>query len=332
MATASLDKVHAKRCKRTHLPVFIFLILFVIWRSTTVEREVFAFSNRSRVGEQVAHEDERFTVVINTFKRRDLLQQAIAHYATCPQVAEIRVVWSEQVSPPSRDDPEARLYYGPRPELVKYDSHPTTSIQNRFSVQRLRTSSVFNVDDDVRIPCTSLLRGHAAWKANRDVLVGFSPRLHRWNPTKLQHEYICHGFFGDFGFRRGIEFSIILTKAAFCKAEYLQMYDEAVPTQAKLYIDELKNCEDIAMQILVASVSRKPPVYVPVPMWYYWVAKWRGYGVAGISKNNGHLDVRGRCVTDLSRMIADRKGASIIDQTPLISTSLIPWTAGEKLH
>ena len=204
MAAASLDKrVHAKRCKRNHLPVFIFLVLFVIWRSTTVEREVVAFSSRSREGQQVAQEE--FTVVINTFKRRDLLQKAIAHYATCPQVADIRVVWSEQVSPPSRDDPEARLYYGPRPELVKYDSHPTTSIQNRFSVQGLRTSAVFNVDDDVRIPCTSLLHGHDAWKANRDVLVGFSPRMHRWNPTKLQHEYICHGFSGDFGFTTGLE-------------------------------------------------------------------------------------------------------------------------------
>jgi hypothetical protein len=330
MATASLDsRVRSKRCKRTCLLMVVFLVLFVVWRSKIVERKVVAFSSRDRVAKQGAQEDERFTVVVNTFKRRDLLQQAVVHYATCPRVAEIRVVWSEQVSPPSRDDPEARLYYGPRPELVKYDSHPTTSIQNRFSVQGLRTSAVFNVDDDVRIPCTSLLHGHDAWKANRDVLVGFSPRMHRWNPTKLQHEYICHGFFGDFGFTTGLEFSIMLTKAAFCKSEYLQMYDEAVPAQAKLYVDELKNCEDIAMQILIASVSRKPPVYVPAPMWYYWVANWRGYGVAGISKKDGHLDARGRCVTDLSRMISDQKDAAITGQTPLVSTSLIPWTAGE---
>jgi hypothetical protein len=64
-------------------------------------------------------------------------------------------------------------------------------------------------------------------------------------------------------------------------------------------------------------------------MWYYWVAKWRGYGVAGISKKDGHLDVRGRCVTDLSLMISDQKDTFITGQTPLVSTSLIPWTAGE---
>ena len=320
----------AKHCKRTRLLVFIFVVICIVLRSKTVERDVAGLPYRPHAARLDANKEEPFTVVINTFKRRRLLQQAVAHYSTCPHVAEIRVVWSEQVTPPSRDDHDAHLYYGPHPELVKYDSHPTTSIQNRFHVGDLQTSSVFNVDDDVRIPWSSLARGHAAWKANRDVLVGFSPRMHRWNPAKLQHEYICHGFLGDFGFRRGLEFSIILTKAAFCKAEYLQMYDEAVPAQAKSYVDELKNCEDIAMQILITSVSQKPPVYVPAPMWYYWLAKWRGYGVVGISTSGGHLDVRGRCITDLSRMITDQRNASVTDQTPLIATPLVPWTVGYR--
>ena len=318
----------AKHCKRTRLLVFIFVVICIVLRSKTVERDVAGLPYRPHAARLDANKEEPFTVVINTFKRRRLLQQAVAHYSTCPHVAEIRVVWSEQVTPPSRDDHDAHLYYGPHPELVKYDSHPTTSIQNRFHVRDLRTSSVFNVDDDVRIPCSSLARGHAAWKANRDVLVGFSPRMHRWNPAKLQHEYICHGFLGDFGFRRGLEFSIILTKAAFCKAEYLQMYDEAVPAQAKSYVDELKNCEDIAMQILITSVSQKPPVYVQNPMWYYWLAKWRGYGVTGISTNSGHLDVRGRCITDLSRMMSDQTNASTVDRTPLIASPLAPWRTG----
>jgi len=320
----------AKHCKRTRLLVFIFVVICIVLRSKTVERDVAGLPYRPHAARLDANKEEPFTVVINTFKRRRLLQQAVAHYSTCPHVAEIRVVWSEQVTPPSRDDHDAHLYYGPHPELVKYDSHPTTSIQNRFHVGDLQTSSVFNVDDDVRIPCSSLARGHAAWKANRDVLVGFSPRMHRWNPAKLQHEYICHGFLGDFGFRRGLEFSIILTKAAFCKAEYLRMYDEAIPAQAKSYVDELKNCEDIAMQILITSVSQKPPVYVQNPMWYYWLAKWRGYGVTGISTNSGHLDVRGRCITDLSRMFTEQRNASVTDQTPLIATPLVPWTVGYR--
>lgn len=274
-------------------------------------------------------DDEDFTVVINTFKRRKLLQRAVEHYSACPHVAEIRVIWSEQVEPPSREDQDATLYYGSREDIVTYVPYPTTSIQNRFDVRDLHTSSVFNVDDDVRIPCNSLLRGHAAWKANRDVLVGFSPRLHRWNPAKLKHEYICHGFFGEFGVMKGLEFSLILTKAAFCKAEYLQLYTTAVPIQAKLYVDELNNCEDIAFQIFVATLSGKPPVYVSVPAWFYWYSKWQNIGLPGLSKKTGHREVRGQCITDLSEKIANFENASRAGQTPLISAPLRAWTQTE---
>jgi hypothetical protein len=126
-----------------------------------------------------AADDERFTVLLNTFKRRDLLKLAVAHYATCPDVAQIRVVWSEQTAPPSPHDPNGGGdYFGPKPSMVVYDTHPTTSIQNRFepppltSHTPLSTTAVFNVDDDVRMPCPALRRGFRAWRANRDVLVG----------------------------------------------------------------------------------------------------------------------------------------------------------------
>ena len=70
-------------------------------------------------------DDERFTVILNTFKRRDLLKLAVAHYSTCPDVAQIRVVWSEQVPPPSLDKPNPNDdgggggdYFGPKPFMA----------------------------------------------------------------------------------------------------------------------------------------------------------------------------------------------------------------------
>jgi hypothetical protein len=70
------------------------------------------------VGEAEASDDlddARFTVLLNTFKRRDLLKRAVAHYAACPGVAAIRVAWSEQVPPPARGGADAADYYGPNP-------------------------------------------------------------------------------------------------------------------------------------------------------------------------------------------------------------------------
>lgn len=250
-------------------------------------------------------DDARFTIVLNTFRRRDLLKLALEHYRGCDaaSIAEIHVVWSEQTDPPRETDANAAEYFASdRPGFVRYDAFPTTSIQNRFAVRDVRTAAVFNVDDDVRIPCDALARGFDAWKHNRDVLVGYYPRATRWNRRACRHDYV----WDDVSMFRESRQNIVLTKAAFSAFAYLRLYDESLPAEARAYVDERKNCEDIAMQILTSHVSRKPPVYVATPRWFHWRAKLEGLGVAGISKGRGHHELRGGCVTDLSRLITGR--------------------------
>ena len=277
---------------------------------------------RSLVGEDGHLDDRRFTVLLNTFKRRDLLKKAVAHYATCENIAEIRVVWSEQVPPPTRGE-ENGAYFGPKPSMVTYDTHTTTSIQNRFDppatngANAISTRAVFNVDDDVRMPCAALTRGFDAWRANRDVLVGYYPRTHKLDDAGCGWRYV----WDDFSLWRHGDFSIVLTKAAFMRTGYMSLYSEGLPQSARRYIDEYKNCEDIAMQILTAKVTGKPPVYVPVPTMHYLWAKLEGFGVAGISKGSGHHVHRGECITDLSRMI----GGGGPSSTPLVRAPLQAW-------
>jgi len=279
----------------------------------------------------VAGEDDRqFTLLLNTFKRRDLLKRAIKHYLSCDDVGEIRVVWSEPDPPPDPTDRDARLYYGDDPSKeVRYQRHPTTSIQNRFEPPsagvdgdatsgKLKHTAVFNVDEDVRLPCKALTRGFDAWRANREQLVGFYPRNHVRSDRGCGYRYAWN----DLELWRGGEFSIILTKAAFMHAKYLNVYSKGLPREAREYIDRRKNCEDIAMQILVTKTTGIPPVYKALPMFYYVWAKLGGIGVPGISKNAGHHDERGACVTDLSRMIgAEAPGTD----TPLLRAPLKEW-------
>ena len=291
-----------------------------------------------------ATDDARFTVVLNTFERRDLLQRAVAHYATCASVAEIVVVWSEQTPAPKETDADARLYFpAPRkknaahpPPRARYEAHDTTSIQNRFEVTGVTTSAVFHVDDDVRMPCGALDKGFEAWRANRNVLVGFFPRAHKWSAPLCRHAYV----WDDWSLRSGGEFSIVLTKAAFSKTQYLELYKRGLPPEAREYIDERKNCEDVAMQLLTSAATNAPPVYVAQPLWHYWRAKLEGIGVAGISKGSNHHDLRGACVTDLSRILLEqaRDAEENVDatkmassgnrfgDTPLVAAPLRRWT------
>ena len=96
---------------------------------------------------------------------------------------------------------------------------------------------------------------------------------------------------------------------------HLGVYASRLPDGVREYIDERKNCEDIAMQLLVSEVTRRPPVYVPAPWTHYLWVKWEGFGVAGISKVSGHHEVRSGCVTELSRLFNPSR-------TPLIAAPL----------
>lgn len=40
-------------------------------------------------------DDAKYTLLLNSFRRHDLLKQSIAHYAACPGLDAIRVVWCE---------------------------------------------------------------------------------------------------------------------------------------------------------------------------------------------------------------------------------------------
>jgi hypothetical protein len=50
-------------------------------------------------------EDElnlKYTVRINTFRRNDLLKRVVKHYATCPRIDAIQIVWSDLENEPPK--------------------------------------------------------------------------------------------------------------------------------------------------------------------------------------------------------------------------------------
>ena len=130
---------------------------------------------------------------------------------------------------------------------------------------------------------------------------------------------------GDVSLRLGGAFSVVLTKAAFTRTEYLRLYADHLPEEARRYVDERKNCEDIAMQLVASAATGAAPVYVPVPALRYWWDKLAGFGVAGISK--GGAPRRAGGVRDGS--LADDHGRGVGpdgENTPLVDAPLRPWS------
>lgn len=129
-----------------------------------------------------------YSIVMNTWKRYDLLKQSISHYSRCPRLDSIHIVWSEP-SPPS-DSLRKFLYHivqlntrdGRQVEL-KFDINTEDSLNNRFKeIKDLRTDAIFSIDDDVIFPCPSVEFAFDVWQSASDTMVGFVPRMHWVDP------------------------------------------------------------------------------------------------------------------------------------------------------
>ena len=118
-------------------------------------------------------------MVINTWKRYDLLKRAVAHYSGCGGVDAVHVVWSEPRDPP--EDLRRSVLNCSRSSSteVSFVVNKQDSLNNRFRpIQELRTDAVFSVDDDLIVPFSTLRFAFAAWRSAPSAMVGFVPRIH----------------------------------------------------------------------------------------------------------------------------------------------------------
>jgi Glycosyl transferase family 64 domain. len=233
-----------------------------------------------------------FAVVINTFRRPDMLQSSLDHWVnTCgrndprSKIAKVYVVWAEVDKVPPRPE-DIVPHYGeqssrsaPRVQFIRV---PKDSLNSRFlpieelgmmdhsngnasdntAVSPSPIEAVFMVDDDVRVDCSSMWEGFQAWTYHPSALVGFYPRLAspklnpNWFFQQSKTERVYHTWPVVYSRRR---FNIILTKASFFHKRYLELYhnEEENPREVLEYVDQHKNCEDIAMAFLVARYAKQ---------------------------------------------------------------------------
>ncbi|KAH7697028.1 RIB-2 protein, partial [Aphelenchoides avenae] len=88
------------------------------------------------------------------------------------------------------------------------------------------------------------------WRDNPDVLVGPFARL----------SYNLEDGRGVYETRSRCEYNTVLTGAAFVHRKYLQAYTYDMAGVIRERVDNLTNCEDLAMNFLVANMTGKPPI------------------------------------------------------------------------
>ncbi|KAG2500794.1 hypothetical protein HYH03_001556 [Edaphochlamys debaryana] len=235
---------------------------------------------------------DRFTLVLNSYKRPTLLQRSLAHYAQCKSVDALRVIWCEEGLPPTRA--QAPGYYSDAKE-VRYDIVSNASLNNRFwPLEGLRTEAVLSLDDDIIAPCEVLDELFAAWRQDPRNMAGFYPRLQVLDDD-CRYSYL-QGF-GTLTWHGA--YSLVLTKAAMLHRDYLEAYSNHMPSAIRAHVDAVHNCEDLAMSTLVGATVGRPPVFVHSSR-----VLDLGKGltkVKGISSGKKHGDIRSDCLNTFAR-------------------------------
>ncbi|KAL3521470.1 hypothetical protein ACH5RR_019619 [Cinchona calisaya] len=235
-----------------------------------------------------------YTVLINTWKRNSLLKQPVAHYASCGGTDAIHVVWSE--SEPPSDQFKAYLNnivseksQAAHKPNIRFDLNEEDNLNNRFKpIADLRTDAIFSVDGDVIVPCHTLDFAFTVWRSAPLTMVGFVPRMHWLDEEKNGMARYKYG--GWWSVWLMGTYSMVLSKAAFFHKNYIELYTNKMPSSIRDYVTRERNCEDMAMSLLVANATGTPPIWVK--------GKIYEIGSSGIRSLNGHSDEQNKCLND----------------------------------
>ncbi|XP_077216118.1 nucleotide-diphospho-sugar transferases superfamily protein [Tasmannia lanceolata] len=248
---------------------------------------------------------DQLTILINGFSesRLPLLLSIASSYSSSPSVSSILILWSnpKTLSKTLKQTLESNLTsFGAPISVLRQTSD---SLNSRFLPNpSILTRAVAICDDDVQIDPKTLEFAFKIWKTNTDRIVGFFPRSH---DLDLSHKTWIYTVHPD-------KFSIVLTKFMILKTDYL--YDYSCGGGEKMrdlrgFVDEMRNCEDILMNFVVAGKIDLGPVLVEgknVRDWGDVRNEEEGeeeVREVGLSKREDHRKRRGDCIREFHRVL-----------------------------
>ncbi|XP_054271182.1 exostosin-2 [Macrosteles quadrilineatus] len=191
-----------------------------------------------------------FTAVILTYDRVESLFTLINKLITVPSLSKVIVVWNHQKKhpPPSHLWPKVN-------KPVKLIRTKENKLSNRFyPYEEIETEAILTIDDDIMMLTADELEfGFEVWREFPDRIVGFPSRTHVWDNSTQRWKYESEWT---------NQISMVLTGVAFHHKYWSYLYTTAMPGDIKEWVDSHMNCEDIAMNFLVANITNKAPIKV----------------------------------------------------------------------
>ena len=235
-------------------------------------------------------DEEQFTIVILTYKREHSLIALLEKYLELPYLKMILVIWNELETEPSN------FFH------QKFNSHlmlkkiriiksVKNSLNNRFlPYDQIETDAILSLDDDVWLDTDQIVFAFRVWRENRERIVGFPSRYHKWNKSLNSYEYRHESMTR--------QYSLILTGAAFYHRFYNHAYSFLIDESMRNKIDEMNNCEDISFNMMVSHMTRKSPIKAT----YKWTSKCEKCQVNESLHTTevNHYLTRSKCIQELT--------------------------------
>ncbi|TMS09561.1 Exostosin-like 2 [Larimichthys crocea] len=246
-------------------------------------------------------EEQRFTIIIQTYNRTDILLKLLNHYQAMPHLQRIIIVWNN-----IGEQTPLKLWnsLGPHPVPVVFKEQSSNRMRNRLQpFPEIDTDAVLMLDDDTLVSVPDISFAFTVWKIQ---IVGFVPRKHVSTPGGVYS-------YGSFELQDpetagGDKYSMVLIGAAFFHRRYLQLFQDQ-PQEVHALVDETQNCDDIATNFAVAlylkksigSINKPSGVFVK-PVDLRNLEKDASSGYHGMWHRPEHLLQRSYCLNKLAQI------------------------------
>eukprot|EP01084_Bolivina_argentea_P172351 298555_1 len=219
--------------------------------------------------ENINDNNNKFTILINTWERNDCLIKSVEHYLKCNDVSQIRVIWSD----PKNNIPKylKNIQHKLSNNRLVFDEYKDNKLTNRFKYNNeWITNGIFQTDDDIKYSCELLSNTFKLWKLFPDYMIGFAPRepeneyksknknninmkkqFYKWDEAGTECKYSM----------------MFVTLGGFMHKKYYKLYTENDINgweEIKQYVNGNITAEDISMSLLYSYNSGLTPISVVV--------------------------------------------------------------------
>lgn len=227
-----------------------------------------------------------FTAVVLTYDREQSLFEVIKQIAQTPSLSKVLVVWNHQEKTPPPADRWPKIN-----KPLKVVQTKENKLSNRFyPYDEIETECILAIDDDIIMLTPDELEfGYGVWREFPDRLVGFPSRLHLWDEAHGKWKYESEWM---------NDISMVLTGSAFYHKYFSHAYTHKMSPHIKYWVDDHMNCEDIAMNFLIANITGKAPIKV-TPRKKFKCPECTS--VEMISADLNHMVERSECITEFEK-------------------------------